>query len=194
MNERRFVLLDRDGTLIVERNYLSDPAEVQLLPGAASGLRKMSELGLGLVVITNQSAIGRGFIDESRLIQIHTRMCELLQQEKVSLNGIYFCPHLPEDNCNCRKPNMALANIAAKELGFNTLNSFVIGDKECDIGMGQRFGATTLLVLTGYGKRTDANQAVRPDFVVADLDQAAIVIERLLQRKVRNEYANSDER
>lgn len=187
MNKRRFVLLDRDGTLIVERNYLSDPAEVQLLPGAASGLRKMSKLGLGLVVITNQSAIGRGFIDESRLILIHSRMCELLQQEKVLLNGIYFCPHLPKDNCNCRKPKMALPNIAAKELGFNTLNSFVIGDKECDIGMGQRLGATTLLVLTGYGKKTDADQAARPDYVVTDLDQAAIIIERLLRREKRCE-------
>ncbi|WP_027157464.1 D-glycero-alpha-D-manno-heptose-1,7-bisphosphate 7-phosphatase [Methylobacter luteus] len=183
MNKRRFVLLDRDGTLIVERNYLSDPAEVQLLPGAASGLRKMSELGLGLAVITNQSAIGRGFIDELRLKQIHNRMCELLQQENISLDGIYFCPHLPEDNCDCRKPNVALPNIAASELGFNVRDSFVIGDKECDIDMGRRLGATTFLVLTGYGKKTDANRAARPDYVAADLDQAAIMIDRLLQNK-----------
>jgi D-glycero-D-manno-heptose 1,7-bisphosphate phosphatase len=183
MNKRRFVLLDRDGTLIVERNYLSDPAEVQLLPGAASGLRKMSELGLGLAVITNQSAIGRGFIDEPRLKQIHNRMCELLQQENICLDGIYFCPHLPEDNCDCRKPNVALPNIAASELGFNVQDSFVIGDKECDIDMGRRLGATTFLVLTGYGKKTDANQAARPDYVAADLDQAAVMIDHLLQNK-----------
>jgi D-glycero-D-manno-heptose 1,7-bisphosphate phosphatase len=183
MNKRRFVLLDRDGTLIVERNYLSDPAEVQLLPGAASGLRRMSELGLGLAVITNQSAISRGFIDEPRLKQIHNRMCELLQQENICLDGIYFCPHLPEDNCDCRKPNVALPNIAASELGFNVRDSFVIGDKECDIDMGRRLGATTFLVLTGYGKKTDANQAARPDHVVADLDQAAIMIDRLVQKE-----------
>jgi D-glycero-D-manno-heptose 1,7-bisphosphate phosphatase len=180
MNNRRFVLLDRDGTVIVERHYLSDPAEVQLLPGTAAGLRKMREMGLGLVVITNQSAVGRGIIDERRLDQIHARMCELLQEEGIFLDGIYFCPHLPEDNCACRKPKGALPSIAAGELGFNIRDSFVIGDKECDVSMGQRLGATAFLVLTGYGGKTAAEQTVRPDYVVADLKQAADVIDRLL--------------
>ena len=183
MNKRRFVLLDRDGTIIVERHYLSDPAGVELLPGAANGLRKMQELGLGLVVITNQSAIGRGFFDELRLNQIHTRLCELLQQEKVALDGIYFCPHRPEDNCSCRKPEVALPKYAAKELGFEAGDSFVIGDKECDIAMGQRLRAMTFLVLTGYGQKTNANKMGRPDFVVADLEQAAMVIGRMLQKR-----------
>lgn len=183
MSNRRFVLLDRDGTVIVERHYLSDPAEVQLLPGTAVGLRKMREMGLGLAVITNQSAVGRGFIDERRLDQIHARMCELLQEESIFLDGIYFCPHLPEDNCDCRKPKGALPNIAASELGFDIRDSFVIGDKACDVDMGQRLGATTILVLTGYGGKTAAEQTARPDYVVPDLEQAAVVIDRLLQEK-----------
>lgn len=180
MKSRRFVLLDRDGTLIVERHYLSDPTGVQLLPGAAKGLRKMRALGLGLVVITNQSAIGRGYLDEARLHKIHARMGELLQKESVFVDGIYYCPHLPDNNCQCRKPNLALPHRAACHLGFNVQDSFVIGDKECDIDMGQGLGATTLLVLTGYGKKTHAAQETRSDYVVADLDHAATLIERLL--------------
>ena len=180
MTKGRFVILDRDGTIIVERNYLSDPAEVELLPGAANGLRRMRKLGLGLVVITNQSAIGRGLLDTARLSQIHERMCELLKEEGVFLNGVYFCPHLPEEACNCRKPGTALVELAGRELGFYARKSYVIGDKECDIAMGKRVGAATFLVLTGYGKDTLSNEIERPDFVVEDLDEAATIIERRL--------------
>lgn len=183
MNSRRFVLLDRDGTIIVERHYLSDPADVELLPGAARGLRRMRELGLGLVVITNQSAIDRGFFDEARLDQIHARLGDMLREEQVSLDGIYYCPHRPEARCTCRKPEGDLPKRAARELGFNPSESLVIGDKDCDIELGKRLGATTFLVLTGYGRKTDANQRVRPDFVVADLEEAASEIEYLLQQR-----------
>lgn len=183
MNRRRFVLLDRDGTIIAERHYLSDPAGVQLLPHAASGLRRMTELGLGLVGITNQSAIGRGYFDEARLNQIHDRLYQLLREQRASLDGVYYCPHRPEDHCNCRKPEIALAKRAAREFGFDHRDSFVIGDKECDVEMGQRLGATTFLVLTGYGRETDAKKRARPDFVVADLAEAATAIERLLQER-----------
>ena len=183
MNPRRFVLLDRDGTIVVERHYLSDPAGVELLPGAARGLRRMRELGLGLVVITNQSAIGRGYFNEARLDQIHARLCKLLREEQVSLDGIYYCPHRPEDRCECRKPESALPSRAARELDFNPAESLVIGDKECDIELGKRLGATTFLVLTGYGRETAAHQRVRPDFVVAGLEEAASEIEYLLQQR-----------
>ena len=175
------MLLDRDGTIIVERHYLSDPNAVELLPGAVSGLQRMRKLGLGLVAITNQSAIGRGFFDESRLNQIHARMSSLLQAEEIVLDGIYFCPHKPEANCGCRKPRTALAHLAEQELGFRSRDGFVIGDKECDIELGHRLDAMTFLVRTGYGSRTDSEKTTRPDFVVADLDEAATKIEYLLQ-------------
>ena len=98
MLPQRFVILDRDGTIIVERCYLSDPAQVELIPGAGAALRQLSEIGLGLVVITNQSGIGRGYFDRSRLDLIHRRLCELLEAEGVRLDGIYTCPHVPEDH------------------------------------------------------------------------------------------------
>jgi len=181
MKRRTFALLDRDGTIIVERNYLSDPVQVELLPGAASGLHRLRQLGLGLAVITNQSAIGRGYIDEPRLYKIHERFLGLLEEAAVFIDGIYFCPHLPEDNCECRKPGTGLINRAARELGFDLRDCYVIGDKECDIEMGRRVAATTLLVLTGYGKETIAKGISRPDFVARDLNEAAGIIERLIQ-------------
>jgi D-glycero-D-manno-heptose 1,7-bisphosphate phosphatase len=177
----RFVLLDRDGTIIVERHYLSSPEDVELLPGAAKGLRILKGLGLGIVVITNQSAIGRGYIDEARLAEIHLRMKILLESEGVILDGIYYCPHHPDVKCICRKPETGMPSLAAKEFDFKPEESFVIGDKECDIKLGQRIGAKTFLVLTGYGKKTALNDKVRADYIVADLDEAATAIQRQLK-------------
>jgi len=176
----RFVLLDRDGTLIVERHYLSEPHQVELISGAAKGLRKLNRMGLGLAVITNQSGIGRGFFDKARLDLIHRRLCELLQAEGVHLNGLYFCPHRPEDACSCHKPRPGLVELAAKELGFDPKTSFLIGDKPCDLELGRRVGATTFLVRTGYGARTAAEVEVPPDYVVEDVWEAARVIGHLL--------------
>ena len=180
MKRRRFVVLDRDGTTIVERHYLSDPLQVELIPGAASGLRQLSEMGLGLAVITNQSAVGRGFFDQARLALIHQRLRELLDAEGVQLDGIYVCPHRPEDACRCRKPETGLLELAAQELGFDPQASFLIGDKAIDIELGQRVGATTFLVRTGYGAQVAAENTVIPDYVVDDVWDAAQVIKRLL--------------
>jgi len=180
VTRRVFVVLDRDGTMNVECQYLSDPNQVELLPGVTDGLRQLHEMGLGLVVITNQSAIGRGFFDEARLGLIHQRLRELLEAEGVYLDGIYFCPHMPEDDCPCRKPRPGLLKLAAQELNFDPQACFVIGDKVCDIELGHRVGATTFLVQTGYGAQVAAKNAVMPDYVVDDVRDAAQVIKRLL--------------
>ncbi len=176
----RFVLLDRDGTIIVERHYLSEPHQVELISGVAEGLRNLSQRGLGLVVITNQSGIGRGLFDRACLDLIHRRLRELLEAEGVHLNGIYFCPHIPEAACPCRKPRPGLVELAAKELGFDPKTSFLIGDKPCDLELGRRVGATTFLVRTGYGAQIAAQVEVPPDYVVEDVGEAARMIQRLL--------------
>lgn len=175
---RRFVVLDRDGTLIVERNYLSQVEQVELVAGVADGLCALRELGLGLIVISNQSAIGRGHFDHAQLDRIHYRMVDLLAAQGVYLDGIYVCPHTPEDNCACRKPRPGLLETAAREHGFVPAECFVIGDKPCDIELGQAVGATTFLVQTGYGRQYVNTLAT--DFVVDDVAEAARVIERLL--------------
>jgi D-glycero-D-manno-heptose 1,7-bisphosphate phosphatase len=169
-------VLDRDGTITIERHYLSDPAAVELLPGAAEALRHMREMGLGLIMMTNQSGVGRGLFGWEALDRIHGRLCELLQAEGVQLDRIYVCPHRAEDHCLCRKPATGLLERAAQELGFDEKACFVIGDKASDIELGRRVGAMALLVRTGYGRQVDPSATVIPDYIVDDLWQAAQVI------------------
>ena len=183
MKGRRLVALDRDGTIVVERNYLSDPDQVELIPGAAEGLRRLRGMGLGLAVVTNQSGIGRGLFDTTRLDLIHRRMSELLEAEGIRLDGIYYCPHTPEDDCGCRKPRTGLLERASKELGLDLETAFVVGDKPVDVELGRRVGATTFLVRSGYGAEVIAQGPVACDYVVDDLEQAAQVIARLLLSK-----------
>src|SRR6185503_15969220 len=149
--KKQFVILDRDGTVIVERNYLSDPEGVELLPGAAAGLRKMQALGLRLVLITNQSGVGRGLFKMEAVEAVHERMISFLADQGIRLDSIFVCPHRPDEGCRCRKPEPALAHLAADRLGFNSADSVVIGDKACDIRLGENIGASTILVRTGYG-------------------------------------------
>jgi histidinol-phosphate phosphatase family protein len=178
--ERRFVLLDRDGTVIEERDYLADPKQVQLIPGVGAALRELRQMGFGLVVLTNQSGIGRGFFDEAQLRRIHRRLEQLLEAEGVYLDGLYFCPHKPDDDCFCRKPRLGLVQKASEELGFSPEASIVIGDKVCDIDMGRMAGAMTFLVRTGYGAQVAADETVTPDFIVDDLPAAAQSIRRII--------------
>jgi len=177
---RRCVLLDRDGTIVFERGYIRDPEEIELLPGAASALKRLAESGFALAVVTNQSAVGRGLLTEDRLEEIHQRLRELLAAEGVDLAGIYSCPHVPEDGCSCRKPETGLFDRASRELGFQPSESFVIGDKQCDVELGQRAGATAILVRTGYGEEVAKDGSVTPDYVAEDLAEAARIIERLV--------------
>ncbi len=182
MSARRFVLLDRDGTINIDKHYLRTPDQIELLPGAAEGLRQLSELGLGLVVVTNQSGVGRGFITVERLAELHARLETLLQAEGVSLDGIYFCPHDPEkENCTCRKPLTGMAEQAIRDHGFDPAQAFMIGDKGVDILLGQAIGATTVLVRTGYGAESERAGKVKADFVAPTLREAAQFIEKRIQ-------------
>jgi D-glycero-D-manno-heptose 1,7-bisphosphate phosphatase len=180
MTRQRFVVLDRDGTIIVEHHYLSDPCQVELISGVANGLRELSRLGLGLVVITNQSGVGRGFFNKVHVGLVHERMCQLLEAEGLHLDGIYFCPHKPEDDCPCRKPRPGLVEKAERDLGFDPQTAFVIGDKPCDIELGRQIGATTFLVRTGYGAQVAQERIITPDYIVDDIQEAAEIIKYLL--------------
>ena len=190
IRERPVVVLDRDGTIIEEREYLSDSAGVRLIPGAADALRELKKMGFGLVVITNQSGVGRGFFTEAMLQQIHARLEQLLAETGVRLDGIYICPHKPEDDCACRKPKLGLMQQASTDLGFTPAHSIVIGDKPSDIEMGRNAGAVTFLVRTGYGAGAETTQGSLADFVVDDLPAAAQVIRHwaLTERSSDRDY------
>ncbi len=179
---RRFVVLDRDGTLIIDKDYLSNPKEVEFIPGAAAALRRFQEMGLGIVVITNQSGIARGFFSLEQLQRVHEHLNSLLNQEGVKLDGMYFCPHLPKDDCNCRKPGTGLIRQAAQDLGFNPEEAFILGDKNSDIELGKRIGAVAILLRTGYGEKTEQEKRIAPDYVCDNLEQAADLIFSLLNK------------
>lgn len=178
---RDVVLLDRDGTINEEREYLSTPDGVVLLPGAAEGIRLMRGLGLITVVVTNQSAVGRGYFGQDVLDRVHQRLRDLLALHEAYLDAIYVCPHRPADGCDCRKPAPGLALRAAQDLDVDLSRSFVVGDKVCDIELGKRLGATTLLVTTGYGARVAEQELADPDYIVPNLVEAAHVLADLLR-------------
>ena len=173
---RRFVMLDRDGTVIKECHYLSDPGQVELLPTVGEGLRQLQDMGLGLVVLTNQSGIHRGYFGWAELERVHHVLRERLEAEGVELEGIFVCPHAPEEGCGCRKPAPGLVHQAAQALGFDPEVGFVIGDKACDVDVGKRVGARTFLVRTGYGAQVEEEGNTRPDYVVDDVRGAVPLI------------------
>lgn len=175
MASKQVVILDRDGTIVVDRNYLDDPAGLEFEPGAAEGLRRLYERGHRLVIITNQSGVGRGLFSLARLAEIHARLEAMVVSIGARLEAIYFCPHAPDAECSCRKPELALLKQAASDLGFEPSAAIVIGDKMSDVEFGQRAGAATILMAAAGG--TFENRQPQPDFVAANLIEASRWIE-----------------
>jgi len=173
---RPAVFLDRDGTLVKEVGYLADPRDLELLPGVAGALRGLRTAGYVLVVISNQSGVGRGFFDLRRVHEAMARLRTELRSHGVELDGVYFCPHRPEAGCACRKPGTALLSLAADDLQLSLRDSVMVGDKRLDIETAHRAGAAGILVRTGYGRDEEArggDAASEPDSVCEDMGEAA---------------------
>lgn len=167
------ILLDRDGTILQPIPYLKDPAQVALLAGTAEGLGQLAARGCRLVVLTNQSGIGRGIMTRAEVTAIHARMAELLAETGIRLDGIFSCPHLPEAGCDCRKPATGLARTAATALGLDLTRAIVVGDSPGDLGLARQLHVPAVLVLTGNGHATLAERGERPDLAVTDLRELA---------------------
>jgi len=189
MGKHRAVFLDRDGTINEEVEYLSKVADFRFIPGVPEALRRLKDAGYLLVVVTNQSGIGRGYYDEAALASIHAHMHAELAVSGASIDACYFCPHHPEHavgdyrlDCACRKPLPGMLEQAASDLDIDLAASFMIGDKLADVEAGINAGCTPLLVLTGYGSGVAAKLppgvASYPDLAAA----ADAVLERSAQR------------
>jgi histidinol-phosphate phosphatase family protein len=170
------VFLDRDGTLIVEKEYLSDPDGVCIEAGVVEGLSMLQALGHPLIVLSNQSGIGRGMFDERDARRVNARVEELLRGQGVEIMAWYLCPHTPESLCACRKPLPGMALEAAREWRLELEGAVVIGDKRSDLELADAIGGTGLLLTTGHGRESAgwARSQSRPVF--EDLRSAAAYI------------------
>lgn len=165
---RPWLILDRDDTVLDDPGYLAEPGGVRFLPGALSGMQRFSQAGWPLVILTNQSGIGRGYFQFEQLERVHEEFQRQLQEARISLAGLYFCPHAPDDGCACRKPQPLLAERAAEELGLAATAAVVVGDKESDLELGRRFGARWTVQL-----RAKDQALLEADYRVVSLEELA---------------------
>ena len=170
---QRAAFLDRDGTLCQDVPYCARPEDFNLLPRAAEGVSLLNSVGFKVVVVTNQSGIGRGYFAEADLARIHEKMRRDLAHGGAYVDAIYYCPHHPQAGCSCRKPQPGLVRQAAEELGLDLIQSFFIGDKLIDIETGHAAGCSTIQVCYPPGGQADSDGVIIPDHLAPSLYEAA---------------------
>ncbi len=171
--KKKTVFIDRDGTLIEEVNFLSRLEDLRFFSYTDEAIRLLKENGFLVIVITNQSGIGRKIFSEAAMHDIHAQIQTNLNEK---LDAFYFCPHLPTDGCACRKPNLGMIETARKHFSIDLENSWIIGDKAIDVETGFNARIKTALVLTGYGEKAVNKLERKPDIVAENLLEAVRLI------------------
>jgi D-glycero-D-manno-heptose 1,7-bisphosphate phosphatase len=173
---KRALFLDRDGTIIEDRGYMRDPNDVVLLPGAAEALRAIEAAGWILIVVSNQSGVGRGLIAQAEMDAVQARFLDLMRAAEVSITASYLCAHHPGEDCGCRKPGVLHLQQAAREHGIDLRESWMVGDRESDILCGKNAGCRTIWL---------RNSEFPPDAGVADYEADGLTsIPAILSRNV----------
>lgn len=198
MAGRVAAFLDRDGTLNEEVNFVRTPEQLEMLPGAGPSVRALNERGIVVCVISNQSGVGRGYYTEEDLVPIHEKLERELDRSGARIDRIYYCPHHPTAGippynvvCTCRKPAIGMLLQASRDFGLDLSRSFVVGDRIVDVQAARNAGATSILVLTGYGPHAleeCREQGVVPDYVVADIAEAT----KIILQKTNGEFPEND--
>src|SRR3990170_1554920 len=176
------VFLDRDGTINEDVGYLSDPEALVMIEGAAKAIRLLNQSGIMVILISNQSGVGRGYYTDAHVDAVNERLKEYLGKEGAAVDAIYYCNHHPDVDCNCRKPRTGLAELAAIEHKLNHDRAYVVGDKSCDVSLAKNLGAKGILVLTGKGSNEIECMEEAPDFVAKDIFEAVAWILADLER------------
>ena len=177
---KRAVFLDRDGTLIEEKEYLGDPDKIVVLPGAGVALRHLMDAGFLLFIVTNQSGIGRGYYALEDMHRVNARLCELLARDGVRFEKIYFSPEAPDQPSRGRKPSPQFLFDARDEFGIDLAQSYMIGDKLIDLECGWKAGVKmSILVRTGYGAEVERQLADKLNQAVVE-DNITTVTESIL--------------
>ena len=171
--KQKAIFIDRDGTLIEEVNFLHRVEDLRYFPFTDEAVRLLKEEGFLVIVVTNQSGIGRGIYTENDMHRIHEQIQTDLTEK---LDAYYFCPHLPDENCHCRKPNLGMIELACKDFAIDLENSWVIGDKNLDVRLGKKAGIKTAMVMTGYGTNHLETLEHKPDIVAENLIEAVLAI------------------
>jgi D-glycero-D-manno-heptose 1,7-bisphosphate phosphatase len=179
----RAIFLDKDGTLVRDVPYNVNPTLIELSPRAGEGLRLLQQLGFRLFVISNQDGIAKGLFTEKALEPVEARLAELLQEQQVTIDGFYFCPHHPQGVlqryaivCDCRKPKPGMLLRAAQQHHIELSHSWMIGDILNDIEAGNRAGCRTVLIDNGNETEWKLSAERTPNVVVPDLYVAACAI------------------
>lgn len=174
---RPAVFLDRDGTIAEEVGYLNHISRFRMFPFAADAIRRLNEAGLPVIVVTNQSGVGRGYFPEALVDEVHELMTRQLEAAGARLDAIYYCPHTSAENCESRKPKPGMLERAAREHALDLKRSFVVGDRYGDIELARNAGARGILVRTGYGEGELAwhvpKWPIQPHYVAETLTEAA---------------------
>lgn len=167
---RKAVFIDRDGTINTNFGYITDPNDFKMYPGVAEGIKLLKEKGFKIIIITNQSGIARGYLSKEKLKEIHEKMTDELFEKGTSIDAIYYCPHHPDDKCDCRKPNYGLIKRAVKDLDIDTRHSYIIGDRMLDVEAGHNAGLKTVLVPEDKEKieKEKKESNVKPDYSCDD--------------------------
>ena len=168
-NRHRAFFADRDGTIIKDKHYLSDPDQIEFIPGAPEALRRVAEDGYKLVILSNQSGVARGLLTIDDVERMNHRLLELLNANGVHIDAVYYCPYYKDGSVaeyavenDLRKPWPGMPEIAARELGIDMRRSLVVGDKLDDLNLGRIIGADSYLVRTGHGAREEAGLRSEP--------------------------------
>jgi len=177
---RAAVFVDRDGTISMNAtrgDFVKRPEDLRLLPGAAEALLRLKDAGYLLVVYTNQSGVGRGIMTSADVDSVNARLGEVLAEAGAPLDGIYYCPHVDSDDCECRKPKPGLLLRAARELGIDLPRSWGLGDGARDLEAARAAGCRVILVHgNSYPGQREAGEAMSPEASVPDLAAAADIV------------------
>lgn len=171
--KRKAIFVDRDGTLIEEVNFLSRVQDLRFFPFTDEAVTILKSSGYLVIVVTNQSGIGRGLYTEADMVAVHDAIQARLSTKA---DAFYFCPHLPDDGCRCRKPSLGMIEDACADFDIDLANSWMVGDKSLDVETGLNAGMRTAMVLTGYGAEHSRSLMSKVDLIVEDLLEAARAI------------------
>ena len=173
------IFLDRDGTINYDKNYLCCEKDLKIYKNIEKSLIKARKMGFKIVIVTNQSGIARKYFTLAQLKKINSKLLAMLKERGIKIDGLYYCPHGPDDNCKCRKPRPGMALQAAKDLKIDLKKSYMIGDSVRDYIFGYNFGGKGIMVLTGHGKKQLSkikDEKQKPLAVTRNLSQAINVV------------------